>query len=186
MNGINCVALFCDDIRDEVNNTATIVGVMPDNLMVTAIPGALQKLALYVRCHIDVVATIDSPLHIFLQQTDGSRHLLQEIPLEFLNTQKNNTAANGLPFIGLFSRFTFSQFVIPTPGTVSVIVRIGGQETVCGVLKARQATFPSIAPSQPSQQSPADVHETKKKRARVRSSDRPASPKKPRKGPSPS
>jgi hypothetical protein len=182
MSDLNCIALFCDDVRDEINNTTTVVGIMPDNLFVTAIPGALQKLALYVRCNIDVRMTVTGPLQIFLQHTDGSRHLLQEIPPQFLNTQKANMTANGLPFMGIFSRFNFAQFMIPTPGLVSAIVRFEGQETVCGVLNVGQATSLPTAPSPPLLQSPAAAQGTKRKPAPSRPSRRPSSPKRPRKG----
>jgi len=34
----NCVGIFCEDIREEVGGTHTIVGVMPDNISVAGPP----------------------------------------------------------------------------------------------------------------------------------------------------
>src|SRR5450759_2714461 len=57
----NCVGLFCEDIREEVSGTHTIIGVMPDNITLAGQSpppeaGAsllFPKLAIYLRLNIE-------------------------------------------------------------------------------------------------------------------------------------
>src|SRR5262245_1416449 len=47
------IALFCEDIREEKSGQDTIIGILPDALNVPQFPGALPKLGIYVRFHLN-------------------------------------------------------------------------------------------------------------------------------------
>src|SRR5258708_7688413 len=70
----NIVGLFCEDIPEEKTGH-TIIGIFPDNMNVAALPGALPKLGIYIRCHIDPRAKIKN-LSAKLRFANG-----EEIPL---------------------------------------------------------------------------------------------------------
>src|SRR5271155_1448575 len=66
MQPVTCIALFCEDIREEQNGVFTLIGIIPDNVNVAAIPvgasGQLQpdsnikmltKLCIFIRINFD-------------------------------------------------------------------------------------------------------------------------------------
>src|ERR1700710_2233278 len=69
---ISAMAIFCEDIREEVGGSVTLVGVLPDNINVgkfspTEVPVAhsvnrmLSKLCIYARLHFDPDMDVGDP-----------------------------------------------------------------------------------------------------------------------------
>jgi hypothetical protein len=53
MRPFSFIGIFCEDIRDEVSSTYTLVGVLPDNIFIGGLPGMLPKLGVYIRIQLD-------------------------------------------------------------------------------------------------------------------------------------
>ena len=47
------MALICDDIRHELNEQHTLVGVITDRISVKSIPTTIVKLGIYIRIHFE-------------------------------------------------------------------------------------------------------------------------------------
>ncbi len=130
---VTVIGLFCEDIREEKAGTNTIVGIMPDNLHVTKIPGVLHKLALYVRINIDPTAQ-PVPISITLKMPDGSVMPLGEITSEFVSKACIEAQQSGAPVAGILSRVVFGTLPIQMPGRIVATAKVGADELFCATL----------------------------------------------------
>jgi hypothetical protein len=133
MNDISIVALFCDDIREEIGGTTTIVGVLPDNLSVSEIPGIFPKLCVYVRMHLrsdlkpgPIVTRVLTPDGQEVGNSVAEPHMLADVLARAQNS--------GAPYAGLVMRFFVSPLQITQIGRIQALVSVGDKEHVAGVL----------------------------------------------------
>jgi hypothetical protein len=130
---LSAVALFCDDIREERLGTLTLVGVMPDNVEVPAFPGALAKVGIYVRIHLDP-NTDPGAIELLLTFTDGVQHKIGELPKELVDKSRADALAGGNPIAGLIANLSASPFPVPQAGRALVSLKYGDETQVVGGL----------------------------------------------------
>jgi hypothetical protein len=70
MSGIGGFALFCEDIREEVGGTETLVGVLGGGVLLPELPFKFSKLGIYVRIQFAENWT-SWPIRCLLTQPDG-------------------------------------------------------------------------------------------------------------------
>ena len=149
MRPISIIGLFCEDIREEKSGQDTLVGVLPDNIGVKNLPGALAKLGIYIRIQLDRDTD---------HQTIRTRIKIPERPnIEFasldhlISDAQTQAEANGMPFAGLIAKGIVAPFQISALGKIEAIVEIDGTEYVCGALNVVQQLMatPSIASPPP-------------------------------------
>src|SRR5215208_8095167 len=83
MQPVSAVAIFCEDIREEQSGQNTIVGTLPDNLVVQAPPtgtpstasAVMGKLAVYLRINFDID---DKPQEVTIKLLNTNGTLLTE------------------------------------------------------------------------------------------------------------
>jgi hypothetical protein len=127
------IAIFCEDIREEKSGQETIVGIFPDNLNVSSVPGMLPKLGIYVRFHLNAAyefRAIRTKLRV-----PGA----DDIPLgtweEGLVAEvRENALSNGMPFAGLISKTLFAPFPVTAAGRLELVAEIDGADHICGAL----------------------------------------------------
>jgi hypothetical protein len=140
------IGIFCEDIRDEVAGTHTLVGVLPDNINIGGVPGILGKLGVYIRIQLDENAH-PKTLKARIKIPGGT--IFEFADLEpLIATAKAQAKEKGTPFTGLIAKGTFTPLPIPMLGRIEAIVEIDGTEYVCGVLNLiSPATDASVASS---------------------------------------
>jgi hypothetical protein len=156
MNPFNVVAVFCDDIREEVRNRHTLVGVYPDNVTVPKIPGRFSRLALYARVHFDVNSEFDNcSLHVRLP--DGEEKSLGNFSETSVKEGVAAAKEKGLPTVGLIMQAVFQNVPIKAAGRIDAIASVNGEQFIAGVLnvilKEEAVPTTSTASPQPSAQS---------------------------------
>lgn len=116
----SAVTMFCDDVRQEVGHTETIVGILPDNVNLPAFPIALPKIAIYTRI---VVETdfIPEPIHVVLS-TGGSESTIATIDVETISNAILQSKEKASPIVGFLARATAAPFPIEKP--VRMLVRV--------------------------------------------------------------
>ena len=134
MDDISVVALFCSDVREEKGNTVTIVGVLPDNLNVPKLPGALPKLCVYVRVHMYTRLVMDGKElgRIDMQKT-------------VVDAARAKSKDSGKAYAGLISTFVMSPLAIVKPGLMEALVMVRGKEIVAGSLYLNEVPQPQPA-----------------------------------------
>lgn len=157
MADISIVSLFCEDIREEKQNTDSLMGIMPDNLNVPG-PGAIPRMALYTRIHLNP-AFDPGRIHIRIVQANGEEVSLGDIEPHLVKKARDDAVAAGVPIAGVISRAVFGNFPIKAEGVVRAIVLAAGTETISAMLNVKfigAASAPSASAPQPAQ-SPAAV-----------------------------
>jgi hypothetical protein len=133
MQPISIIGLFCEDIRQEKSEQATLIGILPDNLAMPQVPNVLPKLGVYIRVHFDP-KTSPSPMSIKLRVPDGPDIPLGEITDELITQSKTETKANGTPVAGLVSMAVVTPFPIKTFGNVTAVVTTKDGDYICAAL----------------------------------------------------
>lgn len=138
---ISAVAIFCEDIREEKSGQDTIVGVLPDNLVVQSLlsPAApnmarmLPRLCLYMRVHIP---SQSQPKEVYATLTDPEGTIItrNEWPHDQIAKTFSDTRANGSPLAGLILKIVASPFPVVTFGRIVAKAVVDGTEYVAGAL----------------------------------------------------
>lgn len=122
------IGIFCEDIRVEKNDSATIVGIFPDNLLVSKLPGMMPKLSIYARGRFPVErppATFALRLEFPWEQQPL---VLGVVELNKIGNEIKAAKEAGSDTIGLISMSTFSPFPVQKAGRIQAIVSTGKEE----------------------------------------------------------
>jgi hypothetical protein len=130
------IGIFCEDIREEVGGTHTVVGVLPDNVNIGRLPGMLPKLGVYIRIHLDKEAN-PKTLKARMKVPGGTIFEIADFG-ELIGPTKEQTEATNVPFAGLVAKSTFTPLPINQIGRIEAIVEVDGTEYICGVLNLVQ------------------------------------------------
>ncbi len=137
MSDWNVVGLFCEDIREEKTGVHTLVGVFPDNLNVSELPGMMPKLCIYVRFHLDVNADVRSITAMLRFPT--SEQSLGGFDPDLIKKTQEDSRKKGTPLAGLILKGISGPIKIPGPGRILAIAKVNDDEIVCGSLNIQKA-----------------------------------------------
>lgn len=130
----SAIAIFCQDYREEINGMHTLVGIMSDNMSVPHLPGALDKVIVYVRS----MFSIESPpkaISVRLTFPWEDPDFFQPTADEVLIAQSLKDAKDhGSPAVTFVTRIASSPFLVKGPGRVEVIVSFDEDEYLAGHL----------------------------------------------------
>jgi hypothetical protein len=142
----NVAGVFCEDIREEKSGSETLVGVLPDNLSMTQLPGAMPKLAVYLRVMIDphrppkkIKSSIRTPW--------GQTIPLGEADDALIKTAVGQANANGLPLAGIVLKGLMSPFLVQSQGIILAVVDVDGKEITGAMLNIILLLPPLLSPS---------------------------------------
>lgn len=136
---ISGIALFSEDVRREMDNLVTVVGVMPDNLEVPGFPGALAKLALYARIHIDIDFD-PNPLRLHIAVNGTKSFEITSFEADLVNRTREDARDKQNPYAGLLAHSVFSPFPVPEAALLEVVMSYGNEEAVIGALRISGST----------------------------------------------
>jgi len=128
----NIIGLFCEDIREEKTGH-TIIGIFPDNANVPSVPGALPKLGVYIRCHIDPRAKIKS-LSAKLRLADGEEIQLAAFDEAAIKKTQAETRQKGTPLAGFIMIAVALRVKVTEAGRMLAIVNVGGTDVLAASL----------------------------------------------------
>lgn len=131
------VAVFCEDVREEKAGSDTILGVFPDNINVSAIPGMLPRMGIYVRVHIDPEPD-PGAISIRLQFPDGAETPLTTLDPALVLKSRNDARNSGHPIAGLISKTVATPFPLPQAGRILVWVKVGDTDYLAAALNVQQ------------------------------------------------
>jgi hypothetical protein len=152
---LSAITLFCEDIREERNNTDTLVGVFGDNIEMPNTASALPKLALYSRVIVSVNELDIEPIRLVLR-VFGKEVELALFEPDFIRKTITDVRALGAPIAGFVSRATLAPFPVLEPGRIVVVATTPTSEKIIGNLNfMRQAENNDPIALPPSPQSPS-------------------------------
>jgi hypothetical protein len=139
----NCVGLFCEDIREEVSGTHTIIGVMPDTINLAATPTddkgntslLFPRLGIYLRVNLDAsqrpAGSITARATIPGMSPDVT---MGEIGADAIDAAFAEALTRGNPIVGLIFKAVLSPLQIRESGRAAVYASINGQEILGATL----------------------------------------------------
>lgn len=129
----SCVALFCEDIREETKGTFSLIGILPDNLKVPGFPGGFKSLALYIRISFPPTEN-PGPIRLDMVDVDNNNIVLTVLENALIDRAIREAIDVGSPLAGLISKVEFGTWPITKPGRVLIRVHHETRTEVCGVM----------------------------------------------------
>jgi hypothetical protein len=133
MPHFSAIGLFCEDIREEKSGQDTIIGVMPDNMNVPTVPGALPKLALYLRILFDPAYDLGQ-INVKLVLPDNKEMPLGSWDKAVVEKAITDSQTNNIPIVGLIFKAILAPFPVAAAGKFLAVVTANGVEYVSAVL----------------------------------------------------
>lgn len=130
---ISTISLFCEDIREEVGGQFTLVGILPDNIEVSSVPGSIPKLGIFTRINIPT-GRIPPQLAVKILAQDGSVLVVNSIDPVLISKTISEAIDKGAPFTGIVSRVMGGNIPVISTGRISAIVEIDGNQIESGFL----------------------------------------------------
>jgi len=155
MNRLNVMALFCQDIREEKADTRTLVGLLPDQVILNlknSQPGLedgckiLPKLCVFVRINFDLDFELDEP-EIWLVAPDGERIFLGPMPYKVVQQARTEAAEKGSPLAGVVSCAVMLGYQVTHLGTLRLEVKINGTFHLAGAINFSESEVLDPSPA---------------------------------------
>lgn len=142
------MALFCQDVREEVGDTLTLVGVMKDNINVTNLTDSdggdsgtkkkqhsktLFKVCIYLRINFDPKRKFKKG-KLTLVFPDGRIEDPIELDIAKMHEAGVRAQEKGNPLAGILTRMELSGFAVSKPGNLKVEIEIDGEVLLAGAL----------------------------------------------------
>jgi hypothetical protein len=144
----NFVAIFCEDIREEVGGSHTIVGVMPDNINVQSpanqTGGALffPKMAFYLRINLEVDHEPNGTISARVSIPGLADLALGELGEDVIQQAFSDSRRSRLPFVGVIFKSVAQGVSLNQSGQAIVYASIEGREHICGAMNISVTTAP--------------------------------------------
>ena len=133
MSLINAVGFFCDDIREEVGQKDSVMGIYPDNITVPVIPGNFQRLCIYVRLNIQIEWD-QAEITLHLRFEDGTQIEIARFALELIAAEFKGAKERGAPLVGFIAKGIASPLLVPVAGRIRLVAVAGDEEILCAAL----------------------------------------------------
>ena len=148
MPAVRAMAFFCEDVREELAGTHSVIGVLPDNINMPLVPGMMPKLGLYVRLMVEPHAAI-GPLAILLVFPNGHEQEVNKLEGAVIEKAQKEAEAAGLPFGGVVAKVVMSPFPILAFGRIKAVLRGSDGDTLCATLNFQKEATSTTAPAPP-------------------------------------
>jgi hypothetical protein len=144
------VCIFCEDIREEKSGQDSIIGTLPDNLVVAKPPSVtvtpntkslLPKIGVYLRLHLDAAQDIPKDVSAKLINTDGQIVTQSTWAQPVVEQAFADSRANQMPLVSLIFKVVAAPFPIGLEGgKITVIAAVDGVERIAGTLNVIVST----------------------------------------------
>jgi hypothetical protein len=145
MTRVRAVSAFCEDIREEKTGQDTIIGILPDNMVVPKFPAMVPKMAIYTRIQMDTNNPA-RPISVTLKTPWNENQSVGSADEKLIATAVAQAAANKLPIAGIVLKAVISPWLLQSAGVITVVIASGDQEYVSATLNVlAEETLPPNA-----------------------------------------
>lgn len=132
----SAVAMFAEDVRDEVSGTVSLIGVMPDTVLVDSFPAMLPRLHLYMRVSYD---PYDPPTSVSsgLRVNDQTAILAKDFDDDALRQTVADAVRSGIRIGTIVARFGAVNVQLAEPCQLNATITWNGEEYIVGNLNFR-------------------------------------------------
>jgi hypothetical protein len=147
--------MFCEDIREEKSGQDMLIGIIPDHVGLSEIPGSMGKVALYVRVHLDATGPRPKRITSRLIAPNAEEVKLPDWTTDTIDRAFSDAATNGMPLVGLLMKAVVGSLHVAQGGIFKAVIDVDGTEYVAANLRVFAGTPPTA--SQPPASQPAPV-----------------------------
>ena len=133
MRSISVIGIFCEDIREEKSGQDTLVGILPDGILIDTIPASLPKLGLYFRMHAPPDFDLSTPVLLRLIHTDGKVIVESRLEESFKASMPSERISN-IPYLGLLQKVVMTSLPVTKEGRIIAEITIGDRTEICASL----------------------------------------------------
>jgi hypothetical protein len=138
------VGLFCEDIRHE-SHTQSIIGILPDNLLVPTVPGFIPKLGIYIRINVDSQVTDIGPISAKIIFESGDELKIDGFSAERAKEILAESLSKGAPYSGFLMMAVAAGVRIDRSGRINVVTKVGDDEVLCASLNVQVQAPPTAS-----------------------------------------
>lgn len=138
----SAVALFCEDIREEVSGMSTLIGIYPDNVHVGALPFIFPKLSVFMRLNMTISSAPPNNVEYWLTSPDQIPFPRSVIDKEIIKRAYKEAREKGGTNAGTISKATMNLLQIRSEGRLNLMVSVDGLEIVAGTLNVQVGKKP--------------------------------------------
>jgi hypothetical protein len=149
------IGVFCEDVREEKTGQDTIIGILPDQVGLSEIPGSMGKFGIYLRLHLDAAGPKPKSIQGRLIDPSGKEIALPRWSDETIQRGFSEAAKSGIPLVGLLMKVVFGALHVPQEGLFRVVVNLDGTDFLAANFKASLGSPPNASAPPPLQSPPA-------------------------------
>jgi hypothetical protein len=143
----SCVGLFCEDIREEVSGSHTIIGVMPDNITLAVPPSneaagsslLFPKMGVYLRVHLEPSHRPAGAISARVSIPGIPDLSLGELGPDAIEKAFADSVVKKFPLVGIIFKAVLSPLQITEPGLATAFVKIEEKEIIAAMLNIQIA-----------------------------------------------
>lgn len=124
-------AIYCDDVRFEVNGKTSLIGVYADTMYIPAFPAHLSKLCAVVTA----ITPSDQPFKDFAIKATYNGTTLGEMAVTAGQMEAQVNAEPTAPIKSVNAQLIFSPIALPAPGSIEITFTSEGQDIQCNALQ---------------------------------------------------
>ncbi len=131
---------FCDDVRFEIGNKTSLMGLYSGEMLVQSAPTIVPKLCFFVQCSTD----INIPFQVLKIRISDKDQLLIEQTVEgeelknvFAQTAMRGSSEDPIERLTIGLTLVASPFIIEKENIITVIITADGEEMTAGRLRIK-------------------------------------------------
>jgi hypothetical protein len=130
------ITMFCNDVREEISGSQTIVGLLPDNIGVPIFPGGIDKIVILTRITLDVNEP-PPKLATYILTQNGTRLADNEIDSSMLAEAIAEAKSEGNLMATVNVKIEMRNIPFSEPGRLEAHLIVEGNDYLTGSLQAR-------------------------------------------------
>lgn len=135
MSRVYPLAFFCEDIREELQGTHSLVGLLPDNIEVPGFPSGISNLALYLRVNFSPTDQEPDSVDVFMDRGTEGRLLMSSLDPALFKKARQEALEKESPLAGVISKIRFGPLEFGEPGRITIVVKTSDEEIPCATLR---------------------------------------------------
>lgn len=142
---------FCDDVRQEIGNKTSLMGLYSGELFVQELPAALSKLCVVIVCRTSVEEPFTT-LSVRLNVAGGDTVAEVALPPEALKQLMEHAKSHGsdddpVRYMSVGTSIILSPYLIQEPHTLKAVAIADGEEYPAGRLRIAAADLRAMQPA---------------------------------------
>jgi len=141
---ISATTIFCDDIRQEVNNKASLIGCYGSRMLLENIPAVLPRLcaAAYIKIRPGVAVGSIAVRALLGAETIASFALPDAV--QSIETLRASGQGSDDGCVTLSAFMVLSPFMLSEPSTLRIMIDVDGAQITAGMLGIKKPDSPIL------------------------------------------